>query len=148
MYPMVLGKPIATTWTTLASTAAASSSTIVLKDAVTWKAGDQVVIATTSHRHSQRENEFRTIQSVGGDQKTITLTQPLTYEHLGVSETFDGTQVEFRAEVGMVTRNIKIQGASDSQWVEKIEACPDGFDTGNILQMPYPYDDIVCTISR
>lgn len=30
----------------------------------------------------------------------------------------------------MVTRNIKIQGASDSQWVEKIEACPDGFDTG------------------
>lgn len=64
------------------------------------------------------------------DQKTVTLTKALTYEHLGVFETFDGTQVEFRAEVGMVTRNIKIQGASDAQWVEKIEACPDGFDTG------------------
>jgi hypothetical protein len=137
---------VATTWTTLASTAAAGSSTIVLKDAVTWKAGDQVVIATTSHRHSQRENEFHTIQSVGGDQKTVTLTQPLTYEHLGVSETFDGTQVEFRAEVGMLTRNIKIQGASDSQWVEKIEACPDGFDTGNVLLVSF--SDDVYTLCR
>ena len=127
---MLSGKPVAKTWTTLASTANAGSTTIVLQDTVSWKAGDQLIIATTSHRHSQRENEFRTIQSVAPDQKTVTLTQALTYEHLGVSETFDGTQVEFRAEVGMVTRNIKIQGASDSQWVEKIEACPDGFDTG------------------
>lgn len=30
----------------------------------------------------------------------------------------------------MVIRNIKIQGVSDKQWVEKIEVCFDGFDIG------------------
>lgn len=72
------------------------------------------------------------IQSVASDNRTVTLTQPLKYEHLGVTETFDGTDVEFRAEVGMVSRNIIVKGDSNPDFVEKIEACPDGFDTGTV----------------
>lgn len=72
------------------------------------------------------------IQSVASDNRTVTLTQPLKYEHLGVTETFDGTDVEFRAEVGMVSRNIIVRGDSNPDFVEKIEACPDGFDTGTV----------------
>ncbi|XP_062574409.1 fibrocystin-L-like [Saccostrea cucullata] len=109
---------------------ASVNSTIVLREAVTWKAGDKVVIATTSHRHSQKETELRVIQSVASDNRTITLTEPLKYEHLGVTETFDGTDVDFRAEVGMLSRNIIVRGDSNPEFVEKIEACPDGFDTG------------------
>ena len=124
------GKPVPVTWTTLESTAYAGNTTIVLREAVTWQAGDKVVIATTSDRHSQKETEFMVIQSVANDNRTITLTEPLKYEHLGVTETFDGTEVDFRAEVGMVSRNIVVRGDSNAEWVEKIEACPDGFDTG------------------
>ncbi|XP_061168814.1 fibrocystin-L-like [Saccostrea echinata] len=124
------GKPVPVPWTTLETTALAGNSTIVLREAVTWKAGDKIVIATTSHRHSQKETELRIIQSVDSDNRTITLTEPLKYDHLGVTETFDGTDVDFRAEVGMLSRNIIVRGDSNSEFVEKIEACPDGFDTG------------------
>lgn len=44
------GAPIDTTWTHLAATAAAGSTTISLKQSVSWKAGDNIVIATTEHR--------------------------------------------------------------------------------------------------
>ena len=33
-----------------------------------------------------------------------------------------------RAEVGLFTHNILFRGSSNSQWHDKIEACPDGFD--------------------
>lgn len=44
------GAPIDVTWTHLATTAAQGSSTITLKQPVSWKAGDNIVIATTEHR--------------------------------------------------------------------------------------------------
>ncbi|KAK3107032.1 hypothetical protein FSP39_005622 [Pinctada imbricata] len=124
------GKFIPITWTRLASTVTAGSDTIVLQDEVTWQAGDEVAIATTSHRHSQGENEKCTIKSIANDKKTITCEDALTYEHLGVSETFDGTTLDFRAEVGLLTHNVKVIGDDDKQWAENIEACPDGFDSG------------------
>lgn len=46
----VLGVPIPTTWTHLNETAPAGSSTVTLKQAVTWKAGDQIAIASTGDR--------------------------------------------------------------------------------------------------
>ncbi len=51
------GMPVPVTWTQLAETASAGSTQLVLQQAVTWKAGDQIVIASTGHRHSQRQNE-------------------------------------------------------------------------------------------
>uniref|UniRef100_H2YG49 Uncharacterized protein n=1 Tax=Ciona savignyi TaxID=51511 RepID=H2YG49_CIOSA len=117
-------------WTKLASTAAAGATQITLQHVVTWKAGDEIVIATTGHRHSQRENENKVISAVSSDGKTLTLTSPLDYEHLGVSETFGTTTVEFRAEVGLLTRNIVFRGSNDHAWNDDIPACPDGFNTG------------------
>lgn len=49
------------TWTRLAQTATEGATQMTLEQAVTWKVGDQVAIATTSHRHSQYENEELTI---------------------------------------------------------------------------------------
>ena len=43
---------------------------------------------------------------------------------------FEGYTLEARAEVGLLTRNIVIRGSNNPQWHDKIEACPDGFDTG------------------
>jgi len=35
-----------------------------------------------------------------------------------------------RAEVGLLSRNVRVIGSRDMQWADDIEACPDGFDTG------------------
>lgn len=82
-------------------------------------------------RHSQRENEVRKIASVSADGRTLTLTEPLQYTHLGVSVTLpDGTVFEGRGEVGLLTRNIVVRGSQHQEWQDKIEACEEGFNTG------------------
>lgn len=76
---------------------------------------------------------MRKIASVSANGKTLTLTEPLTYTHLGVSVTLpDGTVFEGRAEVGLLTRNIVVRGSQQQEWNDNIEACPDGFNTGEI----------------
>uniref|UniRef100_A0A8C8ZFE9 Fibrocystin-L n=1 Tax=Prolemur simus TaxID=1328070 RepID=A0A8C8ZFE9_PROSS len=125
------GLPVPVIWTRLADTAKAGERTLILQEAVTWKAGDNIVIASTGHRDSQRENEKRTIASVSAGGINITLTDPLNYTHLGITVTLpDGTLFEARAEVGILTRNILIRGSDNVEWNNKIPPCPDGFDTG------------------
>ncbi|XP_045210443.2 fibrocystin-L-like isoform X2 [Mercenaria mercenaria] len=118
------------TWTTLASTATAGSSSIVLKDPVEWNVGDEIVIASTGHKHSQSENEKKTISNKSSDNRTLTLDSALDHKHWGTQETVDGTVLEFRAEVGLLTHNVVVRGDRDAQWDDKIEACEEGFDTG------------------
>ena len=58
----------------------------------------------------------------------------IRFEHLGVTEDLGGGYtLEMRAEVGLLSRNVKVIGSRDQQWSDEIEACPDGFDTGNVL---------------
>jgi cell migration-inducing and hyaluronan-binding protein len=94
-------------WTKLAKTAAAGSTTIEVLDAGDWKRGDVIVIASTDFDPHQAER--RTITSVSG--KVITLDQKLQYMHYG-QITFG---VDERAEVGMLTRNIRIQASPDAE---------------------------------
>ncbi|XP_051729532.1 LOW QUALITY PROTEIN: fibrocystin-L-like [Ctenopharyngodon idella] len=125
------GIPVPMPWTRLSQTAQYGSNTLTLMDAVTWKTGDEIVIASTGHRHSQQENELMRIASVSADGRTLTLTEPLRYTHLGVSVTLpDGTVFEARAEVGLLTRNIVVRGSNNMEWNDQIAACPDGFNTG------------------
>jgi len=37
---------------------------------------------------------------------------------------------EYCAEVGLLTRNILVQGNQDPAWETEIEACPEGFNPG------------------
>ncbi|XP_004431348.1 PREDICTED: fibrocystin-L [Ceratotherium simum simum] len=125
------GLPVPVVWTRLAHTAKAGERTLILQEAVTWKPGDTIVVASTGHRRSQRENEKRTIASVSAAGVHITLTVPLNYTHLGITVTLpDGTLFEARAEVGILTRNILIRGSDNVEWNDKIPVCPDGFDIG------------------
>lgn len=56
--------------------------------------------------------------------------------HLGIEETFiddnsdRSNKFEMRAEVGLLSHNVKFEGSKDSQWHDQIEACEEGFDTG------------------
>ena len=94
------------TWTKLAETAEAGSTTINVLDASQWQAGDEIVLASTDY--NPRQAERRTLAAISGN--TITLNEPLEYMHFG-QITFG---VDERGEVGLLTRNIKIQSSEDS----------------------------------
>src|SRR6187431_765839 len=94
-------------WTKLAKTAAAGSTTIEVLNVGDWKKGDEIVVASTDYDPHQAER--RTISSISG--KVITLDQKLEYMHYG-QVTFG---VDERAEVGMLSRNIHLQASADSE---------------------------------
>ena len=116
------------TWSLLASTASAGATSITLQHQVNWSVGDEIIIATTGTRHSQIENEVRTIAGVSG--ATLTLTEALEYDHLGETVMFGSHALEARAEVGLLTHNVVVRGNNDEQWNDEIEPCEEGFDTG------------------
>ncbi len=94
-------------WTKLASTAKAGSSRIEVLNAAGWRKGDVIVLASTDFDPHQAEE--RTIAAIRGN--AITLDKPLKYMHFG--KITDG--VDERGEVGMLTRNIKIQASANSE---------------------------------
>jgi hypothetical protein len=130
IFVIFAGIEVPLTWTRLESTATAGSNTLELQNPVEWNIGDEIVIASTSHKHSQSENEKKSITDISLDKLTLTLDSALEATHWGTQETFDGTNVEFRAEVGLLTHNVVVRGNTNAQWEDKIEACEAGFDTG------------------
>src|SRR5437868_7710470 len=95
------------TWTKLAKTAEAGSNSIEVLNAAGWRAGDELVLASTDF--DPRQAERRTISAISGN--AITLDKKLDYMHFG-KITFD---VDERGEVGMLTRNIKLQASADAE---------------------------------
>ncbi len=95
------------TWTKLSKTAEAGSNSIEVLNAAEWKAGDEIVLASTDY--DPRQAERRTISAISGN--TITLDKKLDYMHFG-KITYD---VDERGEVGLLTRNIKVQASADAE---------------------------------
>ncbi len=94
-------------WTKLAATAAAGSTSIEVLDAGGWREGDEIVLASTDF--DPRQAEKRVITAVNGN--VITLDRALEYMHFGAI-TFG---VDQRGEVGLLTRNIRIQASEDAE---------------------------------
>ncbi len=94
-------------WSKLSKTAEAGSTSIEVLDAKGWKVGDEIVLASTDY--DPRQAERRTISAIKGN--TISFDKKLDYMHFG-KITFD---VDERGEVGMLTRNIKIQASADAE---------------------------------
>ncbi len=106
-------------WTKLSATANAGSNSIQVLDATGWRVGDQIVLASTDY--DPRQAEKRTITAIRGN--ALTLDRPLQYMHFG-KITFD---IDQRGEVGLLTRNIKIQASEDAE---------QSFFGGHIMAMP------------
>lgn len=83
-----------------------------MADPVNWAVGDQIVIAPTSF--DMWEAEQVTITAISGDSRTLTIDPPLVNSHYGQINQYGGADFDFRAEVGVLTRNIKIQGDPSS----------------------------------
>jgi len=94
-------------WTKLSKTADAGSISIEVLNAAGWRAGDEIVLASTDF--DPRQAERRTISAIRGNR--ITLDTKLDFMHFG-KITFE---VDERGEVGMLTRNIRIQASDDAE---------------------------------
>ncbi len=94
-------------WTKLSGTADAGATSIQVLNAAGWRVGDQIVLASTDF--DPRQAERRNIAAISGN--TITLDKKLDYMHFG-KITFD---VDERGEVGMLSRNIKLQASADAE---------------------------------
>jgi hypothetical protein len=94
-------------WTKLAKTAEAGATRIEVLDARGWRKGDEIVLASTDF--DPRQAERRRIAGISGNR--LTLDRPLEFMHFG-KITFG---VDERGEVGLLTRNIRIQSSEDSQ---------------------------------
>jgi cell migration-inducing and hyaluronan-binding protein len=94
-------------WTKLAATAKAGSAQIQVLNAGGWRNGDRIVVASTDFDPKQAEE--RTVTAVRGNR--VTLDRPLEYMHYG--EITYG--VDERGEVGLLTRNIRIQASDDAE---------------------------------
>lgn len=102
------GSPVNPTWTRLAATAPAGSTTLTLTQDVNWQPGDHLVVATTSLNPMESEEAW--VSSVSGN--TVTLQSPLKYEH-------DGT-APAQAEVADLTRNVVVTSVNSAVHAEGV----------------------------
>lgn len=102
-------------WAVLARTARPGDSSLGLdlveprKAVLGWRPGDLIVVAPSGA--DPFEVEAVTVTAVSGTE--VSFTPPLRHAHTGELQTIAGRLVDERAEVGLLTRNIVIQGAAD-----------------------------------
>ncbi|MBF6594305.1 MAG: G8 domain-containing protein [Thermaceae bacterium] len=89
-------------WTHLTATAAKGATQIQVENAADWRVGDHIVLASTDYTASEAEEKYISAKNAN----VLTLDSALQYAHFG--EVTYG--VDERGEVGLLSRNITIQG--------------------------------------
>ncbi|MEM1337117.1 MAG: G8 domain-containing protein [Bacteroidota bacterium] len=98
-------------WGQLSENLEIGDSQLVLdRDPIAWKTGDKIVIAPSGF--DAFETEEVTITAIQG--RTISFSPAVNFAHFGELQEYEGKLLDERAEVGLLNRNIKIQGAPDS----------------------------------
>jgi cell migration-inducing and hyaluronan-binding protein len=105
----------ASSWLRLGTTAHAGSNQLILEEPpADWDPGARILVASTDFDPHQAEE--RTIAKVNGT--SVLLTEPLSFTHYGEIQYFGGKALDERAEVGLLTKNILIQGDATSDATE------------------------------
>ncbi|MEM9044724.1 MAG: G8 domain-containing protein [Pseudomonadota bacterium] len=103
-------------WTQLTETAMAGDTSLNFSEATQWEVGDVIAIAPSGR--DWQEDEVRIITAVSNGGRTVTIDEPLEFNHYGEIETYtngvDSWDIDMRAEVALLSRNITIQGDEDS----------------------------------
>ncbi len=106
-------------WTHLGANATVGAKEITMSKPVDWEIGDEIVIV--SSRRDWNEAEKRTINSISNNRLKITFLEGLNYPHFSQIKTYTRAKdnkswtADLRAEVGLLSHNIKIQGAANSE---------------------------------
>jgi hypothetical protein len=97
-------------WVQLGATAQPGATELTVSQAVDWQAGDRIILASSDLNPA--EAETLTVTKVAG--KTVDFAEPLQYRHWGDLLTYADQTVDRRAEVGLLSHNVRIQSADDA----------------------------------
>jgi len=109
------GKRYFRTWTRLAKSVAVGDRVMMVQNQVNWEPGQKIILVTTAMKDSREwhQNEVLTVRGVVANPATgvgaaVYVNETIKYIHVANSG--------YQAEVGLLTRTIKIQGsATDSE---------------------------------
>ncbi len=101
-------------WGQLEGTVQPGATTITLDQIPTgWRAGDKIALAPSGY--DPFEAEELVITEVNG--RDISFIPALRFPHFGEIQEYEGKLLDERAEIGMLTRNIRIQGDENSEGI-------------------------------
>ena len=134
------GCPKTTTWTEMDITAEAGETSITLTHPVKddWFVGNEIIIAATGDITNFHRSEKRTISSVSEDGYTVHFDEALEWRHIAVCSNGPNDNglgwgwagsICTRAEVGLLTRNVKMMGNFHEEWAEDLDECELGVGT-------------------
>lgn len=109
------------TWTKLNETAPAGIDYLVTVEPVDFKAGEKIVIpgtrvAAAGEGKNPDDYEVEVVTVVSNtDYHTVYFEPPLRFTHLSEMPTVEGRTIDLRCAVGLLTRNLKIQGDGNSE---------------------------------
>jgi fibronectin type 3 domain-containing protein/chitodextrinase len=114
------GAQKSSTFVRLAGEPRAGDTTLALSQPVTgWSVGDRLVLPDTRQLKSGNlpddpgfvgQWELATIAAISADGRTVTLSAPLAYDHLGARDV--NGHLDFTAYVGNLTRNVQVKSAN------------------------------------
>ena len=107
------GSPPMRTWTYLDSTVNPQDRSLTVSDSVDWKVGDKIVITSTSYEPLEAET-FQ-IAAISDDGRTISIDGKFQFKHSSDVQVVGAHTAVVRAEVGLLTRNIRIQNGKPSK---------------------------------
>lgn len=117
----IYGQPRVVSWTKLAKSALQGQSYIITSDPNDFKAGDVLIIgASETYSGSSDAPTYQSEQVIvlssshTGTGHKVNLTTPLLYDHYSDIITVEGVMIDARCEVALLTRNIAIEGDSNS----------------------------------
>lgn len=110
------GKPRDHVWSELYETADVGAKSIVLNipagSDFDWAVGEKIVIASTDFdgTHAEEREIIKVeVDSASGNRK-VSFADELLYKHYAGVQTFGDEQLEMRAEVGLLSRNVVFRG--------------------------------------
>lgn len=117
------GCPVSPCWTQLDATAVAGTNTITTAEVTDWKAGDVILLPSTSY--SMGDAELLTIDSIthDADHSYITTVENLKATHYGEIETYGaGETIDLRGEIALMSRTIIYRGDPETSPTNKFGA--------------------------
>ena len=111
------------THTKLAATVQPGNATLLLTEAVDWPINSFAVVTSTAANGTMEEAETVVIIGVHNGGYRLELATPLLYRHLGETRSLDGGHsVDFRANVGLISHNVVVQGSTPFSQLDRFGA--------------------------
>ncbi|KAM9316372.1 fibrocystin [Gastrophryne carolinensis] len=120
-------------FTYLADAVRASSTDLVLEDAVDWRVGDDVVLCA-GNVGGLIKQEVLTVTSINGTQ--LSVRPPLRYSYDIVKQTLGDDWIHLRPIIALLSRDIVIQGNLTDQYISRYQNCQQA-GISDITECPY-----------